>query len=226
MGAKRREKFKKMKFYIFTGGRIFEDELADFEIEKDAVVIAADSGYNNAQKLGITPNILLGDLDSIDKSKLTPHELDNLEKIIVPTEKDDTDTQLAVDTAISREAREIVIVGGLGGRLDHTLSTVFLLEYIYDKGVNVYMTDGKNRIRVIKSSGNRVCVEIQKKFKYLSLISLSEECRGVSALGVYYPLENASITRKYSYAVSNVITENCAKVTLLDGCMLIVESRD
>ena len=92
------------------------------------LIIAADSGYNNASRLGVRPGLLLGDLDSIDRKKLAPDELEHIEKIIVPAIKDDTDTQLAVDTALSRGADKIYIIGGLGGRLDHTLSSVFLLE--------------------------------------------------------------------------------------------------
>ena len=119
-----------MTAYIFTGGEIAVgsmDELGLHMSEAD-LIIAADSVYNNASRLGVRPGLLLGDLDSIDRKKIAPDELEHIENIIVPAIKDDTDTQLAVDTALERGADEIIIIGGLGGRLDHTLSTVFLLE--------------------------------------------------------------------------------------------------
>ena len=217
-----------MDCYIFTGGQVFAGSLSDLSLKpKDTdLVIAADSGYLTARRFGITPDILLGDLDSLDKSALSPHELDELEKIIVPAIKDDTDTQLAVDTAIERGAENVYIIGGLGGRLDHTLSSVFLLEYIVDRGVGCMMTDGRNTVRVLSADGERRSVTVEKGYKYLSVVSLSDVCLGVSVSGVFYPLEDARLTRKYSYAVSNEITGNFAVISLCEGVLLIIESRD
>ena len=110
-----------MTVYIFTGGEVIADSVNELgvEIEPGSAVIAADSGYETAKRLGVTPDLLLGDLDSLDKSKLSAGELDALEKIIVPPVKDDTDTQLALDTALERYRADcVVIVGGLGGRLE------------------------------------------------------------------------------------------------------------
>ncbi len=217
-----------MDCYIFTGGQVFAGSLSELSLTpKDTdLVIAADSGYLTARRFGVTPDILLGDLDSLDKSALLPHELDELEKIIAPAIKDDTDTQLAVDTAIERGAENVYIIGGLGGRLDHTLSSVFLLEYIINHGVGCMMTDGRNTVRVLSAYGERCSVTVEKGYKYLSVISLSDICLGVSVSGVFYPLEDARLTRKYSYAVSNEITENFAVISLCEGVLLIIESRD
>ena len=223
-----------MTAYIFTGGKLAVgslDRLGLHPSETD-LIIAADSGYNNASRLGVRPGLLLGDLDSIDRKSLAPDELEHIEKIIVPAIKDDTDTQLAVDTAISRGADEIYIIGGLGGRLDHTLSSVFLLEYIADRGAGAVMTDGQSRVRVMKTAGEPVSLEIPKTFdgengfRYLSLVSLTDECNGVRISGVFYPLGGVTLKRSYSYAVSNEITSDHAEITLARGTMLVIESRD
>lgn len=223
-----------MTAYIFTGGKLAVgsmDELG-LHMSKADLIIAADSGYNNASRLGVRPGLLLGDLDSIDRKKLAPDELEHIEKIIVPAIKDDTDTQLAVDTAISRGADEIYIIGGLGGRLDHTLSSVFLLEYIADRGADAVMTDGQSRVRVMKTAGEPVSLMIPKTFdgengfKYLSIVSLTDECEGVRISGVFYPLDGVTLKRSYSYAVSNEITSDHAEITLARGTMLVIESRD
>lgn len=223
-----------MTAYIFTGGKLAVgsmDELGLHLSEAD-LIIAADSGYNNASRLGVRPGLLLGDLDSIDRKKLAPDELEHIEKIIVPAIKDDTDTQLAVDTAISRGADEIYIIGGLGGRLDHTLSSVFLLEYIADRGAGAVMTDGQSRVRVMKTAGEPVSLMIPKTFdgengfKYLSVVPLTDECEGVRISGVFYPLDGVTLKRSYSYAVSNEITSDSAEITLERGTMLVIESRD
>ena len=214
-----------MTAYIFTGGKIAVgsmDELGLHMSEAD-LIIAADSGYNNASRLGVRPGLLLGDLDSIDRKKLAPDELEHIEKIIVPAIKDDTDTQLAVDTALERGADEIIIIGGLGGRLDHTHSTVFLLEYIKDKGARGVITDGRNRVRIMESGEE---LTIKRGYKYLSLVGLTDTCEGVSISGVFYPLKDAVLERKYAFAVSNEITADAAEISLSKGILLVIESRD
>lgn len=214
-----------MTTYIFTGGKLAVgsmDELGLHMSEAD-LIIAADSGYNNASRLGVRPGLLLGDLDSIDRGALAPDELEHIEKIIVPAIKDDTDTQLAVDTALERGADEIIIIGGLGGRLDHTLSTVFLLEYIKDKGARGVITDGRNRVRIMESGEE---LTIKRGYKYLSLVGLTDTCEGVSISGVFYPLKDAVLERKYAFAVSNEITADAAEISLSKGILLVIESRD
>lgn len=214
-----------MTAYIFTGGKIAVGSMdgLGLHMSEADLIIAADSGYNNASRLGVRPGLLLGDLDSIDRGALAPDELEHIEKIIVPAIKDDTDTQLAVDTAISRGADEIIIIGGLGGRLDHTLSTVFLLEYIKDKGARGVITDGRNRVRIMESGEE---LTIKRGYKYLSLVGLTDTCEGVSISGVFYPLKDAVLERKYAFAVSNEITADAAEISLSKGILLVIESRD
>ena len=214
--------------YIFTGGEVFAATLSELSVDicDGDFIIAADSGYKTARRFCVTPDMLLGDLDSLDKTSLSKGELERIEKIIVSPIKDDTDTQLALDTAISRGAKRVFIIGGLGGRLDHTLSSVFLLEYAAEKGVECIITDGKNRVQIMRANGERAMLTVRRGYKYLSLVSLTDECKGVSISGVYYPLESVCLTRKYSYAVSNEITAEYASITLNDGVMLIIESRD
>ncbi len=214
-----------MTAYIFTGGEIAVGSMdgLGLHMSEADLIIAADSGYNNASRLGVRPGLLLGDLDSIDRGALDPDELEHIEKIIVPAIKDDTDTQLAVDTALERGADEIIIIGGLGGRLDHTLSTVFLLEYIKDKGARGVITDGRNRVRIMESGEE---LTIKRGYKYLSLVGLTDTCEGVSISGVFYPLKDAVLERKYAFAVSNEITADAAEISLSKGILLVIESRD
>ena len=215
---------------IFTGGQVFADSFDELglTLPDSARIIAADSGYLTARRFGFRPELLLGDLDSLDRTRLAPHELDELDKLIVPAVKDDTDTQLAVETLFERFGTDIdiVIVGGLGGRLDHTLSSVFLLEYIAKKGAAAIMTDGRNRVRVMTAHGTTQRLRIARGYKYLSLVSLSDVCEGVSVGGVFYPLSGATLTRDWSYAVSNEITADHADISLNSGIMLVIESRD
>ncbi len=213
------------KITVITGGTVFT-EFIDADALASSEIICADSGYNTAAKLQVKPSLLVGDLDSIDRSSVSQNDFDSVEKLIVPSIKDDTDTQLAVDTAISHGATEICIIGGLSGRADHTLSSVFLLENIAGKNIRVTFTDGKNKISVLSASGSLKKAFVYPKAKYLSLISLSDICRNVSVSGVFYPLSQVTLERKYSYAVSNEITSDCAEISLSHGTLLIIESND
>lgn len=208
-----------MRAFIYTGGAIAADGIADFPTEED-LVIAADSGYQNAHKLGVKVQIAVGDFDSA-----TADGLDEDTKIYpVPSEKDFTDTQMAVETARSEGADFIVIVGGIGGRLDHTLANLGILEYLYDKGVHAILTDGNNRVRMIRSTSELIP---RSHFRYFSLLPVDDRVRGVTIEGGKYPLKNATLTRKNSgFAVSNEIEKNCALISVKKGGLFIIESRD
>lgn len=206
-----------MKAFIYVGGEIFTDGITE-QKKGDDIVISADRGYLNAIKLGVTVNFAVGDFDSMDKCKIEGAEI-----IEVPAEKDFTDTALAVDLAIEKGADQITIIGGLGGRLDHTLSNIGILERLWDLGIRATITDGKNRIRYIKNTSELVA---RANFKYISVLSADGIAKGVCIEGCKYPLKNARLTRSNGYAVSNEILKNCALVSVKKGGLYIIESRD
>lgn len=206
-----------MRAYIYVGGEIDPPFITE-RPDADALTIAADCGWHNAAALGVTPDILLGDFDSIGGGELPPAR----EILQVPAEKDRTDTQLAVDLALSRGADDIVIIGGLSGRLDHTLSNLSLLERLFALQVPAVMTDGRNRARFIRNTGALIA---RSSYPYLSLILSDEVAKGVTVRGCKYPLENAKLTRECQFAVSNEITGNCALVEVRRGGIYIIESR-
>ena len=206
-----------MKAYIFTGGEIFHQYIEERPEEND-LVIAADAGYKNAGLLGARVNILVGDFDSLGG---IPDDVDEVIKL--PAEKDVTDTQLAVDLAIERGAEEIVIVGSTSGRLDHTLSTLAILEKYWEKRVPIYIVNGQNRVRYIRDSG---FIVVRSQYKYFSLIAADEKVKGVSIEGGKYPLVRKTLFRNHQFAVSNEITKNCALINVKKGGVYIIESKD
>ena len=207
-----------MRAYIYTGGRIDPACITERPEEGD-LLIAADGGWNNAALLGITPSVLLGDMDSLGDKKV-PKEV---EIYRVPAEKDLTDTQLAVELALKRGAREIVIIGGLSGRLDHTLSNLAILEHLNEMRVHALINDGFNRAHFIRNNSTLIP---KSDFKYVSLIAADPVCKGVEIDGVKYPLKNAKLRRAHQYAVSNELTGNCAFIAVKKGGLYIIESRD
>ena len=141
----------------------------------------------------------------------------------VPAEKSLTDTQIALELAVERGADEVILVGGLSGRLDHTLSTLYILEDMKERGIHGYLTDGQSRVHYIRSSSILIA---RSAYKYLSVIAADEQVKGVSVEGGKYPLKNQTLRRRLQYAVSNEITGNVAMISCRKGGLFIIESRD
>ena len=207
-----------MKAFIYTGGRVWH-ELVTEAPQKEDLILAADAGLLTAKALGAVPQILLGDFDSLGE----PDVPEGTELIRVPVEKNDTDTQLAVRVALERGAKEIVIVGGLEGRVDHTLSSLAILEDLNARHVPASLTNGKNRVRFVRNSGALIA---RSQFRFLSLIAADPVVKGVTVEGCKYPLKNAKLSRLNQYAVSNEITGNCALVEIRRGGVWLIESMD
>ena len=212
---------ERKKAFIYTGGTVFDEYVIE-KPEAGDLIIAADAGYLTAQKMGITPDVLLGDFDTLGVENIP----DGIECLRVPAEKNDTDTQLAVSTAIERGAKELVIVGGLSGRLDHTLSTLAILEDLWErKNDRIYaiLTDGKNRVRFLRNSGT---ILPRSQYRYFSLIAADELVKGITLEGCKYPLKNGRISRRHQWAVSNEITGNCTLIEISRGGVWVIESMD
>ncbi len=207
-----------MRAFIYTGGTVYPDNITEHP-RADELRIAADAGYRNAQRLGERVDVLVGDFDSLGE----PPRDDSLEIHQVPAEKDLTDTQIALEMAVGKGADEIIIVGGLGGRLDHTLSTLYILEDMRERGLHGYITDGQNRVHFIRSSSILIA---RSAYRYLSLVAADETVKGVCIEGCKYPLKHETIKRRVQFAVSNEITGNVALISCKKGGLFIIESRD
>ncbi len=208
-----------MKAYIFTGGSVVKENICECPTADD-LVIAADAGYATALSLGVTPSVAVGDFDTLGEYDFS----EKTEVIRLPAEKDVSDTQAAVDMALERGADELLIIGGLDGRLDHTMANLGIVTSLARKGITVSITDGRNRVRYLKNSS---AIVVKSGFKYLSLVCLGERARGVSLKGVKYPLHNATLNRDTpSLAISNEIVESLALISVRRGELYIIESND
>lgn len=198
---------------IFVGGHCRTDRIPFSMLTAD-LIIAADSGQITADKCGVAPHIIAGDFDSSYLPKNTTAQI-----IRVPAEKDDTDTMLACDIAIRHGARRITILGGTGGRIDHSLSNLFLLEKLKQDGVEAILCDGDNRARVLSNETVHLHAD---GFRYFSLLALDQST--VSVTGCKYPLTEADLCRAHPYAVSNEIVGDAAEITVAGGPVLLIES--
>ena len=208
-----------MKAFIYVGGNISPDYITEHP-RGDDIAIAADSGIYNATLLGDHIDIAVGDFDSFPERDIPA----DAEVIRLKPEKDLTDSQVAVEIALERGADSFVIIGGLSGRLDHTLANLSILEDLAARSHYAIMTDGISRVHYINGGSALIG---RSGFKYFSLIAASDVVKGVSIEGAKYPLKNARLTRRNGgFATSNEIDGNCALISVKKGALYIIESRD
>lgn len=206
------------KYIILSGADIYDYDLLRSKIAQEDFVICADSGIRHASKLGITADIWIGDFDSAGDS-----EYYYKEKITLPCKKDDTDTMSAARIAVKNKAEEVLIFGGIGSRLDHTLGNIMVLDFLCGYNIKASLINEKNEITLISNQTIRV---ERKKDTFLSLIPYGSSARGVNVSGVEYPLANAELKTDFPIGVSNRITSEFAEIGLSDGKLLVMVCRD
>ena len=211
-----------MNAVIICNGEIRDYSLYKRYFARVDLIICADGGAAHAKRFGVKPHILLGDFDSISAGDLEYFKQQGSEVMEFPAEKDMTDTELAVDIAVRRGSRHIVILGGIGTRLDHSLANILLLRKMWEMGVSGTIADEYNEITLIT---DRITITREEGVR-VSLIPLSDEVKGVTTKGLYYPLYSATIKQGSSWGISNEFSEETAEVTLTEGLLLVVRSRE
>lgn len=177
------------------------------------VIIAADAGFRLCRELGLTPDLLLGDFDSMEEPKDFAH------LIRVPVEKDDTDTMLAVKTGLERGETEFHIYGGMGGRrTDHTIANFQALLYLARRGAQGWLYGQGERYTAV--CGGTVTFPARDR-GILSVFCLGADARDVSIQGGQYPLHHAVLTAEFPLGVSNHFVGRPITVSVRDGSLLI-----
>ena len=185
------------------------------KLASDDFVIAADGGLQHTQKLNIIPNEILGDFDSLG---FTPEGAN-----VFPVEKDDTDAMLAVRRGLSLGYKEFILYGSLDGpRLDHTIANFQTLQFLADHGAYGYLV-GKEYILTVVKDGSVTFPA--GKTGILSVFCMGKDALGVDIEGLYYPLENGTLTAGFPLGASNHFTGKEAKICVRDGSLLILWDR-
>ena len=185
------------------------------EPPENAYIIAADSGYNTVKAMGLIPNLVLGDFDSL-KVKPSCGEI-----ITAPAEKDDTDTMLAVKTALERGFTDISIAGSIGGRLDHTFANIQTLAYINAHGGFGRLVGENDTVQLI---GEGSYSYKRREGMYISLFSYGSSAV-VTISGVKYPLERHRLENTFPLGVSNEITAEECSIIVSEGQILVIFSK-
>ncbi len=176
-------------------------------------IICADAGYTHAKQIGIVPDILVGDFDSLQEEPA-----DFLRKVKLPVEKDETDTLYALRFAFSKGATKVIVYGGIGTRFDHSYANICLLQHAMVRDISMTVTDGETEIYLTDS----MLTLTGKKGQTVSVYSFSDVCEGVTLKGFYYSLENAFLEKYDIVGTSNIITEDVAEITVSSGNLLVV----
>ncbi len=213
-----------MRTLIITGGTINQEFLKTY-LEKNKIhtIIAVDKGLETLNKLQIEPNIIIGDFDSVNNSTLKQYENKNIPIIYLKPEKDFTDTHMALKKAIEMGSKEIIIIGAIGTRLDHTFANIHILKEALDKGINAKLVNENNEIMLIN---NKTKINKNDYFKYVSLIPLTTKVTGITLKGFKYQLQDAYLKIGESIGVSNEQIENKATIEIQEGIAILVLSKD
>lgn len=184
-------------------------------IGKEDYVIAADGGFGHTEALGLKPNAVLGDFDSLG---YTPAGAN-----VFPVEKDDTDAMLAVRHGLSLGLREFLIYGGLDGpRLDHTFANVQTLQFLTEHGAYGYLIGKDDILTVVKDGSVHFPAGAEGT---ISVFCVGADAQGVTERGLYYPLEDAVLTSSFPLGASNHFTGAEAEISVKQGSLLLVWNR-
>lgn len=216
---------KENRILIITGGRIEDTFLGDLvSRERYSMVIAADSGLAAADRLNIGLDFIVGDFDSVSDQILLKYKEKSTPIETFPTEKDKTDTQIAIELALMNNPTEIDIVGATGSRLDHALANVHLLLLPMQVRIPACIIDPNNKIYLKNES-----FKIQKNKQYgnyVSLMPFTEKVNGLTLKGFKYPLNHITLTAGSSLGISNEVKEEEAQIELTGGILLVMETKD
>lgn len=206
-----------MRAIVIAGGMVTTPSFYKPLTRPDDFIICADSGYLHAAAMGLCPQLVIGDFDSSPQAGVPQ----DIPRIVLPVEKDQTDLHAAICCAMERGADEILLFGARGTRLDHSLASISLVYMGLEQGVTIRLIDEYNEMFMFKNKA-----EIPKRSGCkLSLMPLTP-VTGIRTQGLYYALDGAAMQWGNPYGVSNEFTADTACITIESGVMMAIISRD
>ena len=197
--------------YIVGAGDFF----GTLEPKQGDFVIAADGGLDTLRRIGVSPDILIGDLDSLTGSA------EGIDTFRHPVEKDETDTYLAYLEGVRRGYTDFVIHGGVGGRLDHTFANLSLLIYGKRRGHSIVLIDEGMKISAIKNESVTLMPDECRSF---SVLAFDGVANGVTIKGAKYDGESITLSPEFPLGVSNSLVGRPCKITVTDGELILMVS--
>lgn len=202
---------------IIGGADIARYDIIKGCLRPDDYIICCDSGLKHREGLDIQPSLIVGDFDSHENPHLP------IETIVLPREKDDTDTVYAAKEGVKRGFKEFLLIGVAGGRLDHTLGNISILLYLDALGLCAMAADDYSEMEIV--SRNTAC--IPDSFQYFSLLNITGDAKGITVTNAKYPLMDGEITCEYQYGISNEpLKGQTARVSIKEGRLLLIKVRE
>ncbi len=212
-----------MRAVIFANGNLIKPTNPLATLHSEDYLIAANGGTHHCRTLGLTPHVVIGDLDSITSEVREFFSDRGTQFILHPRDKDETDLELALEHAVRKDAEEILLLGILGGRFDQTLANLFLLTRTDWRPVRLTAADGPD-FAVLLRLGDSITFEAQIG-DTVSLIPLTATVSGVTTQGLRWSLHNATMEFGSTLGISNETTEETAHVQIKTGQLLVVHRR-
>ena len=201
---------------IVGGAEINNYDFIREKLYADDFVIFCDSGLKHLENLQAQPSLIVGDFDSHENPHL------DVETIVLPCEKDDTDTVYAVKEALKRGYDNFLLIGVVGARLDHTLGNVSILLYLDSLNKKGCIIDDYSEMEIVSNEPVSVCDD----YSFFSLLNITGCAKGITITGAKYPLVDGEISCEYQYGVSNeVLSGQVAVVSVKEGKLLLIKIR-
>lgn len=212
-----------MNTLMITGGFIEKDfVLKLIHHNKYDNIVAVDGGLEFAKSIGVTVDRVIGDFDTVDYNLVQEYLAKGTVVSEFNSDKDYTDTHLALKIVIQNGSKSVDIVGGLGSRFDHTLANVHVLKLGLEHHVSCRLINKTNVIQLVDSE----LVIKEKVGRYLSLIPLTTFVKGINTEGLVYPLKDGELSIGQSIGISNEILGNSAKIYVKEGILIVIQSTD
>lgn len=208
------------RIVIFANGELNQPERLKASLHPTDRIFCADGGTLNALALNLTPEIIIGDLDSLPAEVVTRMESVGVTIQRHPANKDQTDLELALELAVAQQPDEILLVTALGGRLDQMLANILLLTRPGYAGPQLALIDGPQQAILLRDHG---CLSLAgRPGDTLSVVPLTAKVTGVTLVGVQWPLTNATLSLGSTWSISNQFATNQVTVEIERGVALVV----
>jgi thiamine pyrophosphokinase len=204
--------------YLFLNGEFEQENTRAIPIKNESLIVAVDGGIRHLAALEIIPDILIGDLDSVEANQLRWCRQQNVVILQYPPEKNETDFELALEYVITQGAGKIIVFGALGGRIDHTLANISLISSSRYDGRDIKIIAAREEIFFIQPS----CIVNGKTGDLISLLPWGNMVEGVTTTNLKYVLQDETLYPDRSRGMSNVMMADNAIIECRKGKLLCV----
>ncbi|HLO29763.1 MAG TPA: thiamine diphosphokinase, partial [Anaerolineales bacterium] len=206
------------RIIIFANGELPDIDKARLLLRPDDYIICADGGTRHALALAVSPKIIIGDMDSVEKGQLQKLKDDDVPMELYPRDKNETDLELAIQGAIELKPKQIIILGALGGRLDQTLGNITLLSDVRLSTFDVRLDDGVEEIFLCRDQS-----QVHGRIGDLvSLIPWQGAVSNIQTNNLKWPLNNETLYPNKTRGISNQLLDETATISIGSGLLLIV----